>query len=254
MIIEPLVVSSLVKANRSLNIDEKAMQKYSKAFARAKEAEERLRCKAEYADKRLKNVANKKKSIITYAWPRFEEVYSKIQKIQTKEKKLPVEIPLRIGEFSNVIMASQDGFTDKQLVCGVVFHGITGMMIKESEQRLAAANKTNSAANVYASQVQSAMEIYDEVIARADQLADLLIKMNILFIKSIEQTGALLNKNKESYSEFDWGTLMTCVNIADAICKLVGIPVINEDGKLMDEAIELIKVGNRQLEKLQSKI
>lgn len=64
MIIEGLAVGVLINTiystNKSLELDERALKKYAKAFERREEAELLVKKKAEYTDKRLANVAKKK--------------------------------------------------------------------------------------------------------------------------------------------------------------------------------------------------
>ena len=88
MIVEGLAVAALAKTlyqtNKSMKMDEKALKKYAKAFERSEEAELLVKKKAEYTDKRLANVAKKKRAIIEVTVPMFVEVYEQIQKINLK--------------------------------------------------------------------------------------------------------------------------------------------------------------------------
>ncbi len=264
MLIESLVVAGIAAGiyapvNKSMKLDEKAMQKCGKAFEKAKSAQIKVKNKAEFADKRATNVANKKRTIINFSLQRFMEVYEKIQKIERKNKQQTKII--EISDFSNlnwfitIPIASLQGFTTKQLICSVAVRGIVGTMVKESEQKLSAAKNTMNYARVYESQAESMIVIYDAIIERADRISDLLVKMNILFLRSIEETNRVINTNGtnvENYSEFDFEVLRTCVNIADAIIKLLDIPVVDEQGKLVEEAVTLIEKGQTFLNEMKS--
>ncbi len=98
------------------------------------------------------------------------------------------------------------------------------MMIKDSERLLSAAKRQLSAANVAYSQAESICTVCDAVIARADRISRLLMAMNSLFLRSIEETGKTIQRNGldvHDYSEKAKGTLMTCVNMAVAMTIMV---------------------------------
>lgn len=149
MIIEGLAVAAFVKtcysANKSLEMDEKALKKYAKAFERNEEAELLLKKKAEYTDKRLANVAKKKRAIVETTVPRFVDVYSKIQKIELGAKTSVNEIALRnsvqkLGALNSVSMSVKKEFTDKELICGLITKGLGKLMEMDSERYLSAAS------------------------------------------------------------------------------------------------------------------
>lgn len=262
MLIESLVAAGIaasiyVPVNKSMKLDEKAMQKYGKAFEKANNAQIKVKHKVEFADKRANNVANKKRAIINYSLPKFIEVYEKIQNIQRKSKNseiIEISNYENLNHFIDIPIASLQGFTTKQLICSVAARGIVGTMVKESEQKLSAAKNTMNYAKVYESQAESLISIYDAIIERADKISDLLIKMNILFLRSIEETERVIEANGtdyNNYSEFDIGVLHTCVNIADAVIKMLDIPVVDEQGQLVEEAVKLIEKGQDFLDKMK---
>lgn len=264
MIIESLIMAGIAfgvgiyaPVNKSMKLDEKAMQKYGRAFEKAQNARMKVDEKSALADKRAKNVVNKKRAIINHSLPQFIEVYDKIQKIQieSKEKSKIIEFSAfdNLNYITSIPIAKLENFTDKQLICGIALRGITGMMVKESEQKLSAANNTMNYARVYEAQADSFIVVYDAIIERANRIADLLLKMNILFLQSIEETNRVINKNGMdvlNYSENDKSVLATCVNIADSVFNLVDIPVVNEHGELVKEAVELIEKGQMFLDEM----
>ena len=262
MIVEGLAVAALVKTfsdvNKSIKMDEKALQRYAKAFERQEEAELLVRRKEEFTDKRLANVAKKKRAIIQNTVPRFMEVYGKIQKIELERKTEVNAISMNrnIGKLTalqalSVSMKKQ--FTDKELVCGYLIKGIPGLMVMDSERFISAANNQMRSANVVYAQAQSVVEIYDAIVARADRIAKLLMSMNSLFVKSIEETECVIEKNGvnvRNYSDFEKGILMTCVNIACAVSDMINIPVVDEKGQMYDSAVEMIEIGEKYLLKM----
>lgn len=263
MIVEGLAVAAFVKtcysANKSLEMDEKALKKYAKAFEKSEEAELLVRKKAEFTDKRLGNVAKKKRAIVQNTVPRFVEVYSKIQKIDLENKSSVNEIAIqqnvkKLAMLNSISLSIKKDFTDKELVCGLITKGLGKLMEMDSERYLSAANNQMRQANVIYSQAQSVGEIYDAIVARADRIANLLMTMNALFIKSIEETERVINKNGldvRNYNDFDKGVLMTCVNMAAAMSDLIDIPVVDEEGVICESAIEMIETGENYISKMK---
>lgn len=264
MIVEGLVVAALVKtccsANKSLKMDEKALEKYAKAFEKSEEAELLVRKKAEYTDKRLANVAKKKRAIIQNTLPKFVEVYSQIQKVELENNTLTDEIAIpnsvnKIAVLNSISMSVKKDFTNKELVCGYITKGLGKLMEMDSERYLSAANNQMRQSNVIYSQAESIGEIYDAIVARADRIANLLMTMNALFLKSINETERVIAKNGldvRNYNDFDEGVLMTCVNIAVAISDIIDVPVVDEKGMLCESTIEMIENGEKYISKIKA--
>ena len=264
MLIPGLVAAAVVKTcydlNKSVEMDERALKKYSKAFETNEEAKLLVKKKAEFTDKRLANVAKKKRAIIQNTVPRFVEVYGKIQKIELENKQKVNELALRKNVQSlaalNTIssISVKKPFTDSELVCGWLLKGIGNVAVMDSERYLSAANSQVRSANVVYSQAQSVGEVYDAIVARADRISNLLMAMNALFVKSCTETERVINANGlnvRNYSEYDKGVLMTCVNIAGAVSDIIDVPVVDEKGVLCDSALEMIETGENYIEKMR---
>lgn len=246
--------------NKSLEMDKNALKKYAKAFERYEEAELLVRRKSEYTDKRLANVARKKRAIIQNTIPRFVEVYEQIQKIELENKPSTNEIAIRnsvqkLGVLNAVSMSVKKEFSDKELVCGFITRGLGKLMEMDSERFLSAANSQVRASNVVYSQAQSIGEAYDAICGRADRISQLLMAMNALFIKSISETEKVINANGlnvRNYSEYDKSVLMTCVNIAGAMSDIIDVPVVDEQGQLCQSAVSMIETGEQYLIKMNN--
>lgn len=266
MLVEALAVGVLAhtiyNVDKSLKIDEKAINKYSKAFSRQEEAAQLLKSKEEYVDKRLANVAKKKRAIINDTVPKFVDVYSKIQKVEVSLKSQSTELAFPINEnelskIDSMAMSCKKEFTDKELVCGWFIMGLGTMIRKDSERSLSAASNQLRAANVVYSQAESVAAVYDAIVERADRIAKLLMAMNALFIKAIQETDNVIGKNGldvRNYDEFDKGVLMTCVNIAGAMSDLIKVPVVDEDGLVSQAAEDMIATGENYLSKMKTLI
>lgn len=99
MIIEGLLLGGALgktfySADKSLKMNEKALGKYAKSFERSEEAELLIRKKDEFTDKRLVNVAKKRRAIVQGTVPKFAEVYSKIKNIQWENMTTVNEIAI----------------------------------------------------------------------------------------------------------------------------------------------------------------
>ena len=164
MIVEGLAIAALAKTfydvNESSKMDAQALKKYAKAFERQEEAELLVRQKAEFMDKRLANVAKKKRAIVKNSVPKFIEVYSKIQKIELENKSSVNDIVIKdniqkMSAINCLSIAMKKDLTDKELVCGWLTKGLGEVMKMDSERYLSAANSTMRAANVAYSQSES---------------------------------------------------------------------------------------------------
>jgi hypothetical protein len=266
MIIEALAVGALAKTfysvDKSLKMDEKALRKYAKAFERSEEAELMVRKQAEFTDKRLMNVAKKKRAIVQGTVPKFVDVYNQIQKIELENNPAMNEIVMRdhvrkLAVLDALSLFVKKDFTDKELVCGWITKGIGKLMEMDSERYLSAANSQMREANVVYSQSESIVAVYEAIVARADRISNLLMAMNALFIKSINETSNTIEKNGldvRNYSDYDTGVLMTCVNIAMAISNIIDVPVVDEKGQLCEAANDMIMTGEKFLEKMNQVI
>lgn len=262
MIIEALAVGALVKilysVDKSLKMDDMALKKYAKAFERSVEAELLVKKKAELVDKRLMNVAKKKRAIVQSTVLKFVDVYSKIQKIELENKTSVNVIAIRenvrkLAVLDALSVSVKKDFSDKELICGLITKGFNKMMEMDSERYLSAANSQLRGANVIYSQAESIGAIYDSIVERADRISNLLMAMNALFVKSINETSLTIEKNGlnvRNYSEYDKGVLMTCVNIAVAMSDIIDVPVVDEKGQICGSGIEMITIGENYLEKM----
>lgn len=248
-------------ADQANQMDEKALKKYAKAFERSGEAELMVRKKAEDTNKRLLNVAKKKRAIVQNTVPKFVDVYEQIQKVELDSKTQLSIINQndieKLAVLNSVSISVKKNVTDKELICGLLTKGLSKMMVMSSEQYLSAANSQMRASNVVYSQSESICEVYDAITARADRIADLLVKMNVLFLRSIDETASTIERNGldvRNYSDYDKGVLMTCVNIASAVSDIIDVPVIDENGQICESAMEMILTGENYIAKMNQAI
>ena len=204
------------------------------------------------------NVAKKKRAILQSTVPKFVNIYSQIQKIELENKTIVNEISIRdnvrkLAIWDDLSVSVKKDFTDKELVCGLIVKGFSKMIEMDSERYLSAANSQMRAANVVYSQSESIGEVYDAIAARADRISNLLMAMNALFIRSINETSLTIEKNGldvRNYSVYDKNVLMTCVNISAAMSDIINVPVVDEKGQICEAAMEMIATGEKYLEKM----
>lgn len=248
----------LHEGNKALKMDADAIAKYGKAFTREYEAQQLVQQKRDLADKRLENVAKKKKAIINSSLPMFIEVYGQIQKLNIQRKDRRFEMLEysdieKSGMLQSIDIVTKKEFTSKELVVGTMFKGFSGMAVEDSKRNLSAARSQLSASNAVCSQAQSIAEVYDAIIGRSDRIAKLLMNMNALFIGIISESKKIIGTNGlniKNYSDKDKSTLVLCVNFAVAITNLLDIPVLDENGEIAQTAVEMIQTGEEYLARI----
>ena len=246
------IVKDMMDADKKEKL---ALEKYGEAFEKQSEAKLLIQQKKEYADKRLKNVEKKKKSVLANTIPKFVEVYQQIQKVKINSSNQTV-LPLdpktleQLGKIESMAIVTPKQLNDRDSVIETIFHGISGTIAKDAERQLSAAKSQLSAAKVVYSQAESAAEVYDAVAARADRVAKLLAMMNALFLGSIEETETIIEKNgtdARHYNRIDKEVLMTCVNFAFATIDVLKIQVVDKNGQLYNSALPMIEQGEQYI-------
>lgn len=120
-------------------------------------------------------------------------MYKQIQKIELEGTNKVNELVLskdihQLSVLNDLSLSVKKNFTDKELVCGLITKGLGKMIEKDSERYLSAANSQLRASNVVVEQSKSIAAVYDAIVERADRIAKLLMAMNALFTKSINET------------------------------------------------------------------
>ena len=241
------------------------MRKYAKAFSREQEAKRLIEQKEKEADDSILKLARRKKAIIDTTIKDFLEIYESVQKINFENGEGIKELTALtisnadIAELNGMSVSCSKMLTEKELVVGLLFKGIAlgggigGMMIKDSERTLSAANSQMRAANVSYSQAETIATMYDAVKDRAERMATLLKKMNVLTVKSIIETKRLLSvngTNVKSYQPSDKVVVMNCVNFVVAMKKILDAPLFNQTGELEQQSIKAISDGEAYINQI----
>ncbi|MFQ7292862.1 MAG: hypothetical protein ACLRQ0_11585 [Monoglobales bacterium] len=264
-LIEILAIASFCKAiDNSLKMDEKALKKIGRAYNRECEARELLSRKKEEADNAITKLINRKKAIISTSINDFVEMYSVIKKINfiegegIKELKKDMTISEDISAMKQMTLTAVGSvkMTDKDVVKAFLMGGLIGASaISDSKQNLKAANNQMRSANVMYSQAQTAETALNGIIDRCNNFSELLVKLNIIFIRSIKEclnTVARNGEDKSSYTQSDRAQLMTCVNIASAVKSLLDVPILDSNGEITQKSYEALQTGREYLDMINN--
>ena len=252
-----------MQAGKSAKIDEQAMKKYAKAFAKEEEAKQLIQKKEQQADQSLLKLARRKKGIIETTINDFLEMYKDIQKIHFTEGNGIKELSAlsistaSVERLHSMSISCSKPMTDKELIVGSLFRGMGGMWIKQSERDLSAANSQVRASNVAYSQAETIAVIYDGIKDRADRMADLLKKMNAWLVLSIEEAKNTLTRNGldvKNYSDNDILVIVNCVNWLKATKDIIDTPLFDSEGKLEEASLKAIETGERYIAEINSTI
>ncbi len=255
------LIKILIDTNKSMKLDEQAQKKYAKAYEREREARALIYEKSSQANNSLLKVANRKRAILSTSMNDFLELYEKIIKINfvpgdgILELENSVLAPSRLSEIRNVTNTAISPMTDKEIVRSFLLKGIGGAMIDDSKRTLEMASNQLKASNVAYSQAETAAVIFNGIIERSNKFATLLSKMDLFFSRSIKTSSEIIEKNgkdRSGYNIRDRETLMTCINFADAIKKVIDAPLLNESGEIAEASIAAIQTGNAYLDKLKN--
>lgn len=129
-----------------------------------------------------------------------------------------------------------------------------GSFVEDSRRNLSNAGKQLKASNVVYAQAENLGTILDLITERCTRLAALLAKMNVLFQESINYTAQIVTKNgtnRQAYSETDRIAIKTCINWADAVKKLLDVPMFDQEGLLTEETEKALAIGAQFVKQVQ---
>ena len=81
--------------------------------------------------------------------------------------------------------------------------------------------------------------------------------LNYLTTKSIISAKKIIDKNgddPENYTMRELEIIMTCENMVLGLIDAINLPVVNEDGIIEHEAVELLNKTEENVRKLESKL
>lgn len=263
----------LYDINESHSMKEEAEEKRLEAIAREAEGWLLQKQEADRMQRRLNNIVRKRQAIMEYTLPRFVKVYGKIQTV-LYESLPPAVIHTtdlaRIKDLPVSAIESYEGLSSNELAStwllegpvnfaagGIAFLtlGVGASMKKDSERALIAAGRQMRAANAVYAQAESHAQICRAICQFADRIAEITAAMNLLFTRAIAACDQLIQEKgteKCAYTDEDVNILMTCANLAGAVCTILTVPVMDSQGKIAENGQELIASGVELLTEAQS--
>ena len=235
-----------------------------KTFNKLGEAENELNKQKEKTEKSLIRLANRKKGILSTSIKNFIDLYSQIIKVNFKEGEGIKELSKSqfslsvVQDIKRMINVASENLDTKQTVMTMVTKwGITGVISKEAEIDVATAQMRKKQANVIKSQLKIEYTALDAIYQRADRITNVLTKLNILFLKSIVNTKNIIEKNgmdRRNYSKHERESIQLCMNLASTIKIILDTPLLDDDGKIMEQTLNAIEIGESYLEKINNQM
>lgn len=260
-----MFILDMIKADKynaeADKINIKALNKLGNAEREQKEQQERTMLS-------LEKLANRKRGIISTSIKDFISVYGKILKINFDESDGIKELETSkfslavIDEMKSMVTVAGFSLTSSQTVStfivgvmkfGGLVGGVSNIIAKEAELNAVAAKLRRKQADVASSQAETIIVALDAVYQRAERMSKLLAQLNALFRKSIETTSLIIDKNgkdRNGYSNEEKGYIANCLNFADAVKKILDVPLIDETGDLTIKSIEAIETGEKYLQSI----
>lgn len=263
MILEMLIAGTVAGACKSISMDEKALKKYAKAYEKAEEGQRLLSTKSELVDKRLNNVAKKKRAIIEYAIPKFIEINKKIRDLDIEVPSVNSVISTKIeeklkvlGQMKRVVKRS---YTDKELLIGALFTPtplvLASIMVKDSKQFQSAANKQMSLANVQYEQALNMIEVLDEIEKKADRFSMTFATLNYMLQNILDDIENVISCNGKAinlYTKKDMVKIWASTEIIIALYKLMKEPILDNKGEIAIKAENLLIETDKRLAEINS--
>ncbi|MGF6991572.1 hypothetical protein M2150_002851 [Lachnospiraceae bacterium PM6-15] len=251
------VVDTFAKMFKADKFLEEAKEVNIACFHKVAAVNEEIYVKNRELQRTMKKVVNRKKGIINTSISDFLLLYGNIKKCNL----LPSEGIKEFEEF-NLTLNDVDELNKmkhieslklktSQEVALFIFSGVGGIIKKEAEIELSAANIRLKQSSIAESQAQSALLILNESLLNMERTAMILRDLNVLFCASIEQNQLAVERNgsdKSKYSKNERENLMICCNMAKAIKDIIDIPLMNVNGKFSEQAKELLATGSQCLD------
>ena len=235
-----------------------------KAFNREESAKAKVKEKEKQVNDSVEKLANRKRAILITSMKDFLDTYEKIKKINFTDGEGIKELmnsQFSLTEYVEtekmVNVASVKMTTGQTIAAMIIKGGVSGVISKESEINLNLANIRKKQSYVVESQMESVYTLLDYLYQRCERMTDILTKLNMLFIKSIKATKLLIEErglNKSNYTRDDKEKLMNCINFASVIKQILDAKILDSNGDITQQSMEVINMGNEYLQKIQNVI
>ena len=267
----PIIVGGIIGAKSISDIwqadkyEREARSVNYEAYSLIETANRKLKSQSEKTESTLMKLANRKRGIMSSSLPKFIEVYEKIKRIEFEDVDLSDDSKALIIQSENInainkmISVSGVQLSDKEIIGTYLFSieygGLFGAIKKDAKINLDLAYTRSDEAEIIAHNIDTARIAIEAIIAKAERFLKLLAQMNMLFLKSLQYTSELIERNgynKHNYSVEDKKALMNCMNFAKAVKDILTVPLFDSDGKVSQQVNQALETGNEYINQLQA--
>ena len=230
--IAALIVGKFIyDLNKACNMDEDSRRRMMKAFQRETEARLLVRQKSQELEAALERIVQRKWGTLSN-FRRFVDLYQQIIEIDFQAEK-------RKGELA--LIPLKKDYVD----------GLGRSLLDDAEQFRAESVKQLRAAGVVYGQAENIAKAIDIMIGQCETISSVIAGLNLLLAKTIRTSEALIEErgsDPDRYTREDRDVLMTCMNVVDALKKIIDAPVVTRDGQLAQEIMTTIRLGKAYAE------
>lgn len=129
--------------------------------------------------------------------------------------------------------------------------GLGRSLLDDAEQFRAESVKQLRAAGVVYDQAENIAKAIDIMVNQCETISSVIAGLNLLLAKTIRTSEALIEAKGSApnrYTRADRDVLMTCMNVVDALKKIVDAPVVTRDGQLAQEIMTTVRLGKVYVE------
>ena len=250
------------QVEKSMRNDAEAMRKNAKAATKIADAES----KAAYIRQQMADAitinAKRKNGILTCHFKLFFEQCEIMKKMVFLKKGKGIEELDRLGEiqskYDNYIKlpAVSNGriLTDTQTLVSFALRGLGGMMINESKTNLQLASRNMSQANAVSAQLDSVCIAMDAVTQHTRIVTELLEKLGMFYIKSINNIKEILKSNgviEDNYTDNDIDAINLSFVLTKLIYRIINTPLVDNEGEIEKESLAVIREGQQLLNSIK---
>ena len=210
--------------NKACDMDEDSRRRMRKAFQRETEARLLVKQKSQELEAALGRIVQRKRGTLSN-FRRFVDLYQKIMDIDFQaEKRQP----------------------DSEVLMSLLKGGLGRSMLDDAEQFRSQSVKQLRAAGVVYAQAENMARAIDIMVGQCDTISEVIAHLNFLLAKTIRTSEVLMEakgRDPGRYTRADRDVLMTCMNVVDALKKIVDAPVVTRDGQLTEAIMTTIRMG-----------
>ena len=233
-------LSDLSDLNKACNMDEDSRKRMKKAFQRETDARLLVKQKSQEFESALGRIIQRKRGTISN-FRRFVDLYQKIIEIDFQAEKRE-----DIAYLHQMVIVPKREFTDSEVLMSLLKGGLGRSMLDDSKQAQSESFKQLRAARVVYAQAENIAKGIDIMVDQCSVISEVIARLNLLLAKSIQHSQDLIEargSDPRNYSQADRDVLMTCMNLVDALKKIVDAPVVTDNGALTQEIMATIQMG-----------